>query len=410
MAISDRIKRAWSAFRLEGRSPADLGGSATSGRTSYIFPSGVSKDGIVAKLYNQIALDVAGVSFKHVYVNKSGSYVSDKNSRLAERLSLYANIDQTWERLVQELVWTMFEQGAAALVAVDTSADPLTTDSYDIDSLRVGRVTQWYPRYVEVDVYDDREGRRRRVILPKEVVAIVNNPLYEVMNKPNSDLQRLINKLSILDAIDKQSGSGKLDVLIQLPYVVNSELRSKRARARQQELEQQMENSKYGFAFLDPGGQVIQLNRASTNNLMDQVTWLTNQVYSSLGVGEEVFNGKATELQMLTYYNRTVNPILDEIVKAMTGTFLGRTARSQGQRVAWFRDPFRLVPMGQLGDLAQALTSAEIMSSNEVRDKIGLIMSNDPRADELVNANINNQSSSDRPSVARPYADPREES
>lgn len=410
MAISDRIKRAWSAFRLEGRSPADLGGSATAGRTSYIFPSGVSKDGIVAKLYNQIALDVAGVSFKHVYVNESGSYVSDKDSRLAERLSLYANIDQTWERLVQELVWTMFEQGAAALVAVDTSADPLTTDSYDIDSLRVGRVTQWYPRYVEVDVYDDREGRRRRVILPKEVVAIVNNPLYEVMNKPNSDLQRLINKLSILDAIDKQSGSGKLDVLIQLPYVVNSELRSKRARARQIELEQQMDNSKYGFAFLDPGGQVIQLNRASTNNLMDQVTWLTNQVYSSLGVGEEVFNGKATELQMLTYYNRTVNPILDEIVKAMTGTFLGRTARSQGQRVAWFRDPFRLVPMGQLGDLAQALTSAEIMSSNEVRDKIGLIMSNDPRADELVNANINNQSSSDRPSVARPYADPREES
>ena len=410
MAISDRIKRAWSAFRLEGRSPADLGGSATSGRTSYIFPSGVSKDGIVAKLYNQIALDVAGVSFKHVYVNESGSYVSDKDSRLAERLSLYANIDQTWERLVQELVWTMFENGAAALVAVDTSADPLTTDSYDIDSLRVGMVTQWYPRYVEVDVYDDREGRRRRVILPKEVVAIVNNPLYEVMNKPNSDLQRLINKLSILDAIDKQSGSGKLDVLIQLPYVVNSELRSKRARARQIELEQQMDNSKYGFAFLDPGGQVIQLNRASTNNLMDQVTWLTNQVYSSLGVGEEVFNGKATELQMLTYYNRTVNPILDEIVKAMTGTFLGRTARSQGQRVAWFRDPFRLVPMGQLGDLAQALTSAEIMSSNEVRDKIGLIMSNDPRADELVNANINNQSSSDRPSVARPYADPREES
>ena len=410
MAISDRIKRAWSAFRLEGRSPADLGGSATSGRTSYLFPSGGSKDGIVAKLYNQIALDVAGVSFKHVYVNESGSYVGDKDSRLAERLSLYANIDQTWERLVQELVWTMFEQGAAALVAVDTSADPLTTDSYDIDSLRVGRVTQWYPRYVEVDVYDDREGRRRRVILPKEVVAIVNNPLYEVMNKPNSDLQRLINKLSILDAIDKQSGSGKLDVLIQLPYVVNSELRSKRARARQIELEQQMDNSKYGFAFLDPGGQVIQLNRASTNNLMDQVTWLTNQVYSSLGVGEEVFNGKATELQMLTYYNRTVNPILDEIVKAMTGTFLGRTARSQGQRVAWFRDPFRLVPMGQLGDLAQALTSAEIMSSNEVRDKIGLIMSNDPRADELVNANINNQSSSDRPSVARPYADPREES
>ena len=410
MAISDRIKRAWSAFRLEGRSPADLGGSATSGRTSYIFPSGVSKDGIVAKLYNQIALDVAGVSFKHVYVNESGSYVSDKNSRLAERLSLYANIDQTWERLVQELVWTMFEQGAAALVAVDTSEDPMTTDSYDIDSLRVGGVTQWYPRYVEVDVYDDREGRRRRVILPKEVVAIVNNPLYEVMNKPNSDLQRLINKLSILDAIDKQSGSGKLDVLIQLPYVVNSELRSKRARARQQELEQQMENSKYGFAFLDPGGQVIQLNRASTNNLMDQVTWLTNQVYSSLGVGEEVFNGKATELQMLTYYNRTVNPILDEIVKAMTGTFLGRTARSQGQRVAWFRDPFRLVPMGQIGDLAQALTSAEIMTSNEVRDKIGLIMSDDPRADKLVNANINNQSSSDRPSVARPYADPREES
>lgn len=409
MAITDRIRRAWSAFKLEGRVPDDVGAVST-GQSRSMFPSFMSKDSIVAKLYNQIALDVASVSFKHVRVNESGAYASDKTSRLGERLSLYANIDQTWDRLVQELVWTMFENGSAALVAVDTSADPTSTDSYEIDSLRVGRVSKWYPRHVEVDLYDDRSGQRKQIVLPKEVVAIVNNPMYEVMNRPNSDLQRLISKLSILDAIDKQSGSGKLDVLIQLPYVVNSEMRSKRAKLRQQELEQQMENSKYGFAFLDPGGQVIQLNRASTNNLMDQVTWLTNQVYSSLGVSEEVFMGKATELQMLTYYNRTVNPILDEIAKAMTGTFLGKTARAQGQRIAWFRDPFRLVPMGQLGDLAQALTSAEIMSSNEVRDKIGLIASEDPRADELVNANINNRQTADRPSVARPYADPGEES
>lgn len=409
MAITDRIRRAWSAFKLEGRVPEDVG-AVSAGQSRNVFPSFMSKDSIVAKLYNQIALDVASVSFKHVRVNESGAYASDKTSRLGERLSLYANIDQTWDRLVQELVWTMFENGSAALVAVDTSKDPTSTDSYEIDSLRVARVSKWYPRHVEVDLYDDRSGQRKQIVLPKEVVAIVNNPMYEVMNRPNSDLQRLISKLSILDAIDKQSGSGKLDVLIQLPYVVNSELRAKRAKLRQEELEQQMENSKYGFAFLDPGGQVIQLNRASTNNLMDQVTWLTNQVYSSLGVSEEVFMGKATELQMLTYYNRTVNPILDEIAKAMTGTFLGRTARSQGQRIAWFRDPFRLVPMGQLGDLAQALTSAEIMSSNEVRDKIGLIASEDPRADELVNANINNQTSAARPSVARPYADPGEES
>lgn len=409
MAITDRIRRAWSAFKFEGKVPDDVG-AVSQGQTRTMFPSFVSKDSIVAKLYNQIALDVSSVAFKHVRVNESGAYSGDKTSRLSERLSLYANIDQTWDRLVQELVWTMFEQGSAALVAVDTSADPTSTDSYEIDSLRVGRVSKWYPRHVEIDLYDDRSGNRKQIVLPKEVVAIVNNPLYEVMNRPNSDLQRLINKLSILDAIDKQSGSGKLDVLIQLPYVVNSEMRSKRARLRQMELEQQMENSKYGFAFLDPGGQVIQLNRASTNNLMDQVTWLTNQVYSSLGVSEEVFMGKATELQMLTYYNRTVNPILDEIAKAMTGTFLGRTARSQGQRIAWFRDPFRLVPMGQLGDLAQALTSAEIMSSNEVRDKIGLIASEDPRANELVNANINNRQTADRPSVARPYADPGEES
>jgi len=409
MAITDRIRRAWSAFKLEGRVPDDVGAVST-GQSRNVFPSFMSKDSIVAKLYNQIALDVASVSFKHVRVNESGAYASDKTSRLGERLSLYANIDQTWDRLVQELVWTMFENGSAALVAVDTSKDPTSTDSYEIDSLRVGRVSKWYPRHVEVDLYDDRSGQRKQIVLPKEVVAIVNNPMYEVMNRPNSDLQRLISKLSILDAIDKQSGSGKLDVLIQLPYVVNSELRAKRAKLRQEELEQQMENSKYGFAFLDPGGQVIQLNRASTNNLMDQVTWLTNQVYSSLGVSEEVFMGKATELQMLTYYNRTVNPILDEIAKAMTGTFLGKTARSQGQRIAWFRDPFRLVPMGQLGDLAQALTSAEIMSSNEVRDKIGLIASEDPRADELVNANINNRQTADRPSVARPYADPGEES
>lgn len=409
MAITDRIRRAWSAFKLEGRVPDDVG-AVSAGQSRSMFPSFVSKDSIVAKLYNQIALDVASVSFKHVRVNESGAYASDKTSRLGERLSLYANIDQTWDRLVQELVWTMFENGSAALVAVDTSADPTSTDSYEIDSLRVGRVSKWYPRHVEIDLYDDRSGQRKQIVLPKEVVAIVNNPMYEVMNRPNSDLQRLISKLSILDAIDKQSGSGKLDVLIQLPYVVNSELRAKRAKLRQEELEQQMENSKYGFAFLDPGGQVIQLNRASTNNLMDQVTWLTNQVYSSLGVSEEVFMGKATELQMLTYYNRTVNPILDEIAKAMTGTFLGRTARSQGQRIAWFRDPFRLVPMGRLGDLAQALTSAEIMSSNEVRDKIGLIASEDPRANELVNANINNRQTADRPSVARPYADPGEES
>lgn len=409
MAITDRIRRAWSAFKLEGRVPDDVG-AVSAGQSRNVFPSFMSKDSIVAKLYNQIALDVASVAFKHVRVNESGAYASDKTSRLGERLSLYANIDQTWDRLVQELVWTMFENGSAALVAVDTSKDPTSTDSYEIDSLRVARVSKWYPRHVEVDLYDDRSGQRKQIVLPKEVVAIVNNPMYEVMNRPNSDLQRLISKLSILDAIDKQSGSGKLDVLIQLPYVVNSELRAKRAKLRQEELEQQMENSKYGFAFLDPGGQVIQLNRASTNNLMDQVTWLTNQVYSSLGVSEEVFMGKATELQMLTYYNRTVNPILDEIAKAMTGTFLGRTARSQGQRIAWFRDPFRLVPMGQLGDLAQALTSAEIMSSNEVRDKIGLIASEDPRADELVNANINNQTSAARPSVARPYADPGEES
>ena len=409
MAITDRIRRAWSAFKLEGRVPDDVGAVST-GQSRSMFPSFMSKDSIVAKLYNQIALDVASVSFKHVRVNESGAYAADKSSRLRERLSLYANIDQTWDRLVQELVWTMFENGSAALVAVDTSKDPTSTDSYEIDSLRVGRVSKWYPRHVEVDLYDDRSGQRKQIVLPKEVVAIVNNPMYEVMNRPNSDLQRLLSKLSILDAIDKQSGSGKLDVLIQLPYVVNSELRAKRAKLRQEELEQQMENSKYGFAFLDPGGQVIQLNRASTNNLMDQVTWLTNQVYSSLGVSEEVFMGKATELQMLTYYNRTVNPILDEIAKAMTGTFLGKTARSQGQRIAWFRDPFRLVPMGQLGDLAQALTSAEIMSSNEVRDKIGLIASEDPRADELVNANINNRQTADRPSVARPYADPGEES
>lgn len=409
MAITDRIRRAWSAFKLEGKVPDDVG-VISQGQSRTIFPSFASKDSIVSKLYNQIAIDVASVSFKHIRVNEGGSYVSDKSSRLSERLSLYANIDQTWDRLVQELVWTMFEQGSAALVAVDTSADPTSTDSYDVDSLRVGRVSKWYPRHVEVDLYDDRSGSRKQIVLPKEVVAIVNNPLYEVMNRPNSDLQRLINKLSILDAIDKQSGSGKLDVLLQLPYVVNSEMRFKRAKLRQQELEQQMENSKYGFAFLDPGWQVTQLNRASTNNLMDQVTWLTNQVYSSLGVGEEVFMGKATELQMLMYYNRTVNPILDEIAKAMTGTFIGKTARSQGQRIAWFRDPFRLVPMGQLGDLAQALTSAEIMTSNEVRDKIGLIASDDPRADELVNANINNRQTADRPSVARPYADPGEES
>lgn len=405
MGFTSRIRRKWNLFRLTDN--VALSSELSTHSTPYFTPrstafTSVPAESVVAKLYSQIAIDAASVTFRHIRVDSSGNYVENYSSSIGDCMAFRPNVDQTWADFMQDLVWTMFTYGAACIVPVDTSDNPVDTESFEVYTMRIGRVVQWYPRSVKIDLYDDREGDHKQIILPKEIVAIVANPLYDVMNKPNSDLQRLLQKLSYLDAIDTQSASGKLDVIIQLPYTVNNDLRTKRAKARQKDLERQLAGSRYGVAFTERGESVVQLNRPANNNLMDQVKWLTEQVYSSLGISEEVFTGKASESQMLMYYNRTVNPILQGVAVAMSVAFLSRTARTQGQRIRWFRDPFKLVPMSAVGDLVQALTSAEVMTSNEARPKIGLPLSNDPQADKLVNSNINQTGSRPSLSVPRP--------
>lgn len=391
-------RNAWRALSLPSSPPrSEHAPSVPSSTMRYRRPA----EHVVAKLYNRIAIDVASATFKHILVDDMGEYVDDKHSRLGELMALRANLDQTWAQFVQDVVYTMFTWGSAAIVATDTTENPMSTESYEILSLRVGRVVDWYPRSVKVDLYDDREGNHKQVVLPKAHVAIVVNPLYEVINQPNSDLQRLLEKLAIIDAIDSESSSGKFNLLIQLPYVTSTDVQRKRAAQRQKDLEAQLRNSRYGVAYTERGESAIQLNRPLGNNLMEQVTWLTEQVYSALGMSEAVFNGKATEAQMRLYYTTAINPILAEITTAMTSAFISRNAYTRGERIQWFRDPFELVSLTAIGDLAQALTSAEVLTSNEVRGRIGRKQSKDARADQLVNANINNRADG-RVSVARP--------
>lgn len=386
-SIGARLKHAWNAFT--SRDPTEK----YTGTSYYYRPdrprfSRGNERSIVTSVYNRIALDVAAIDIKHTRLDSDGRYVEDVNSGLNTCLNLEANIDQTGRAFMQDVVMSMMDEGCVAIVPVDTTLNPIETGGYDINSMRVGRILQWYPRHVKVRVYNDRKGEKQDITLPKNMVAIIENPLFAVMNEPNSTMQRLIRKLNLLDYIDEQSGSGKLDLIIQLPYIVKSKARREQAEERRKDIENQLAGSKYGIAYTDGTERITQLNRPLENNLMTQIEYLTSMLYSQLGVTKEILDGSADEKAMLNYNNRTVEPIISAIVDEMKRKFLTKTARSQGQSIEFFRDPFKLVPIDNIAEIADKFTRNEIMSKNEIRQVIGMKPSNDPKADKLINSNI----------------------
>lgn len=393
MAIGERLMHAWNAFKNKDPTNTQYGAwhSSYGYRPDRPFLTLGNERSIVASIYNRIAIDVAQVEIHHVRTDQNGRYKAIIPSSLEECLTVSANKDQTGRDLIMDAVISLCDEGVIAIVPVDTSLNPAVSNSYEIQSLRVGKIVQWAPDYVQVHLYNDRTGEYEDVWCEKKSTAIVENPLYTVMNQPNSTLKRLIYKLNILDAIDKQSGSGKLDIIIQLPYVVKGELKQRQAEERRKNIEMQLTESKYGIAYIDATEHVTQLNRPAENNLMTQIEYLTNQLYSQLGVDETVFNGTATEQTMLNYYNRTTEPILSAIVGGMKRAFLTKTARTQGQSIMFFRDPFKLMPVSQVAEIADKLTRNEILSSNEMRAIIGYKPVDDPRADQLRNSNLNQQ-------------------
>lgn len=404
-SVGRRLQHAWNAFF--NRDPAnytivnDPYSSQALGYSSNVRPDRLrlrtsNERSIVASVYNQIAMDVAGITFKHVRLDQNERYVETISSCLNDCLTTEANVDQTGRALIQDIVMSMFDEGCVAIVPVDTSFDPVLSGSYDIQSIRVGKILEWFPAHIRVELYNDRTGKRGQLTLPKKNVGIVENPLYAVMNEHNSTLKRLIRKLNILDAIDEQSGSGKLDLIIQLPYVIKTESRKAQAESRRQDIADQLSGSKYGIAYTDGTEKVTQLNRPAENNLMAQITYLTSMLYSQLGLTESIFNGTADEETNLNYYNRTIEPICSTISGEMKRKFLTKTARSQKQTIMFFVDPFKLVPVSKLAEISDKFTRNAILSSNELRAVIGYKPSPDPKADELSNKNLN------PPSVALP--------
>jgi hypothetical protein len=343
---------------------------------------------IVSSIYTRLAIDIAAIPIRHIRLDESDRYLEDIKSGLNNCLTLEANLDQAARAFRQDIAMTLFDKGVAAIVPVDTTVRPDNPGSYDILSMRVGEILQWYPAHVRVSLYNEQTGRREELTLEKRHVAIVENPLYAVMNEPNSTLQRLMRKLSLLDAVDEQSSSGKLDLIIQLPYVIKSDARRQQADQRRKDIEAQLKDGKYGIAYTDGTEKITQLNRPVENNLMAQIQYLIEMLYSQLGLTPEVMNGTADEKTMLNYNNRAVDPVLTSIVEAMRRTFLTKTARTQGQSVDYFRDPFKLLPLSNIADIADKLTRNEIASSNEIRQFIGLKPSADPKADQLRNSNM----------------------
>lgn len=344
---------------------------------------------IVTSVYNRIALDTSAISIRHVRLDENDRYLEDIKSKLNECLTIEANIDQTSRAFIQDVVMSMLDEGCVAIVPVDTTFDPNVTSSYDILTMRTGKILEWRPQHVKVRLYNDRTGVKEEVVVPKSTVAIIENPLYSVMNEPNSTMQRLIRKLNLLDVVDEQSSSGKLDLIIQLPYVIKTEARRLQAENRRKDIENQLAGSKYGIAYTDGTERITQLNRSVENNLMKQIEYLTNLLYSQLGITQSVMDGTADEKTMLNYTNRTIEPIVSAIVDEMKRKFLTKTARSQQQSIKFFSDPFKLVPVNDLAEIADKFTRNEIMTSNEIRQIVGMKPSDDPRADELKNANIN---------------------
>lgn len=392
ISVGSRVKHAWNAFLNRDPTIGSFGSSMgyIGGHRPDRFRFGIGNErSIVASIYNQIAIDISSISFRHAQLDENERYTATIYSDLNECLTLSTNVDQTARAFIQDLVMSMFDEGCVAIVPVDTTSKRTISEVFDVQSMRVGKVTSWFPQHVRVELYNEQTGRREEITLPKETVCIIENPLYAVMNEPNSTLKRLIRKLNLLDAVDEQSGSGKLDMIIQFPFVIKTEAMRLKAEERRANMENQLKDSKYGIAYTDGTEKVTQLNRPAENNLMGQITYLTSMLYSQLGMTESIFNGTADEGTMLNYFNRTIEPICSAICGAMKWKFLTKTARSQRQSIVFFRDPFKLVPAKDLAEIADKFTRNEILSSNDVRGIIGYKPSNDPKADELRNKNLN---------------------
>lgn len=402
MSFGSRLKHAWNAFTGNIQMNYRDLGMSYSYRADRPRMSRGNERSIVTSVYNRIALDVAALNVQHVRLDENGRFLSVIDDGLNNCLTLEANVDQTARSFIQDVVISMFDEGSVAIVPVDTTTDPNVSGSYDIQSLRVGQILDWYPQYIRTRVYNEQTGRKEDIVVPKSAVAIIENPLYAVINEPNSTMQRLIRKLNLLDVIDEQSGSGKLDLIIQLPYVIKTESRRQQAENRRKDIESQLSGSKYGIAYTDGTEHITQLNRSVNNNLMSQIEYLTSMLYSQLGITQSILDGTADEKTMLNYNNRTIEPIISAIVDEMKRKFLTKTARSQRQSISFFRDPFKLVPVNEIAEIADKFTRNEIMTSNEIRQVVGMKPSDDPRADELRNKNLSEPSGSDQQSEEAP--------
>lgn len=391
--MKEGFKHSWYVFRdsnyldslqvPSGEIGGYYGGSPSRQRYSYS-----NERSIISSIYVRLGIDVSGIDIRHVRTDDEGRYLNDVPSGLQDCLTVDPNLDQGPRQFRQDIAMTLFERGIAAIVPVETDIDPSVTSGINILSLRVGHVVAWYPEHVRVSLYDERIGDRKEVVVPKRMTAIVENPLYAVMNEPNSTLQRLIRKLSMMDSVDEQISSGKLDMIIQLPYVIKTEARRQQAEQRRKDIEDQLKGSQYGIAYTDGTEKITQLNRPVENNLLKTVEYLTAQLYSQLGLTVEVMNGTADEKTMLNYFNRTIKPTVQAITEEMKRTFLTKTARSQKQSIMYFRNPFEMVPMEILAEMADKLTRNEVLTSNEVRQVIGIKPSKDPKADQLINSNM----------------------
>ena len=391
MGIRDRLQHAWNAFVYNDNTyvdPQNLGGLSTYKPDRVHFSRGVERS-IVTSVYNRLALDVSSIAIKHVRLDENGRFKEEVDSGLQNCLNVEANIDQTGRAFLQDVVMSMLDEGCVAIVPVDTTIDPAKSGSYEINTMRTGKILEWYPAHVRVRVYNDKRGIHEEIVLPKSAVAIIENPLYAVINEPNSTMQRLIRKLNLLDVVDEQTSSGKLDLIIQLPYVIKTDARRKQAEERRKDIEMQLSGSKYGIAYTDGTERITQLNRPAENNLMKQVEYLTSMLYSQLGLTQSIMDGSADDKTMLNYYNRTVEPILAAITDEIKRKFLTKTARSQRQTIMYFRDPFKLTPVLDLAEIADKFTRNEIMTSNEIRQIVGMKPADDPAADELRNKNLN---------------------
>lgn len=395
MSFGSRLKHAWNAFTGTDYTTYQDVGPGYSSRPDRIRLTRGNERSIITSVYNRIALDVAALNVQHIRLDENGRFLSVIQDGLNTCLTVEANIDQTARAFIQDIVVSMLDEGCVAIVPVDTTYDPSVTGSYDIQTMRVGKILDWYPQHVRVRLYNERTGTKENILVPKSTVAIVENPLYAVVNEPNSTMQRLIRKLNLLDVIDEQSGSGKLDLIIQLPYVIKTEARRQQAENRRKDIEAQLSGTKYGIAYADGTERITQLNRSVNNNLMSQIEYLTSMLYSQLGITQSILDGTADEKTMLNYNNRTIEPIISAIVDEMKRKFLTKTARSQSQSISFFRDPFKLVPVNDIAEIADKFTRNEIMTSNEIRQVIGMKPSDDPRADELRNKNLSAPSESE---------------